>query len=187
MFNSKLACIALTGFSFAASAQSPSPEPVEGTRQVTGSIYACMINGVRHYMANPPKSGDCKNIKYNFAEVTPDAGWKQIGQDKKQLSYLNEDKIVREGTKRGVWAMYSMADAQPAYGSIGEHRSSVERLTIDCVKRTTTTLQRTYYTGAVGKGQVAGTWQPLSAVNPTYAVPNTIGEAMVDLSCNPTK
>lgn len=142
---------------------------------------------MRHYTTNPPKNGDCKVINYSFAEVTPDAGWKLIGQDKKQLSYLNEDKIVKEGTKRGVWAMYSMTDVQPRNGSIGEHRSSVERLTVDCLKRTTTVLQRTYYTGAVGKGQVVGTWQPLSVGSPMYAVPNTVGEALVELSCKPTK
>lgn len=160
---------------------------VDGSKMVTGKVYACIVEGVRHYTTTPKEGGDCKVINYNFESLDVGPGWVEVSKNEDQVTYLNDKSIFRSGDLAGVWVMYHFINPQPASAGVGQHRSFVERINIQCKKQTIETLQRTFYSGAVGKGKAVGSWQPLSPTLPTYAIPNSVGAAIVRIGCVPYK
>lgn len=173
--------IALVGL-LAGTANAQEAPFVDGSRQVTGKVYSCRVDGVLHYTSTPIAGGDCRTINYNYEELAVGPGWNPLTKDKEVSAYLN-DRVVRTGDKASVWVMYHFSKAVPAVSGIGQHRSYVERVDIKCKEQTLQTLQRTYYSGAVGQGQVVGEWRPLTAPLTSYAVPNSFGAATVDAAC----
>lgn len=165
-----------------ASAQDP------GTRLVEGTVYSYEKDGRRHYTSKPPEGVEYRTIKYSFLEATrPDPGWVLVGEgaDGASLYYLAKN-MTRSGRSASVWVMNNYAAGQST-PSVGSFRSTVERWTVDCSDKSMGTQQTTYYAGAFGKDQVVGTWRPVMGPSTQFAVPGSMGEAVVDAACKPAK
>jgi hypothetical protein len=152
-------------------------------RIVTGAVYSCVINGVRHYMAHEPEDmTGCKTINYSFVEATqPDEGWSVI--DPSVGMYYYRKGIKKTARRASVWVMYSYATDQAERSGVAAHRSLIERWSVDCSNQSVTTQQRTYYTGTYGKGYVVGQWQPLTYSPSQFVIPNTNGDALMKEVC----
>lgn len=158
-----------------------------GTRLVEGTVYSYMKDGVRHYSARLPEGVEYRTIKYSFLEATrPDPGWVPVGQGEGMSLFYLATNMTRSGRSASVWVMNNYAASQTA-PSMGSFRSTVERWTVDCPDKSMGTQQATYYAGAFGKNQVVGTWRPLGGPSMQFAVPGSMGEAIVETACKPAK
>lgn len=144
-------------------------------------VYACVIDGVRHYLSRKPVDAtNCYAVtKYPPSAPRPGPGWEFVA------SMVDSDvyRMQRNANRSAAWVMYNYREVQPYKAGVGEHRSTIERWNLDCKEASMGTSQRTYYSDQFGTGTVVTTWQAFQKPLMSYAIPNSVGEAILNQAC----
>lgn len=153
---------------------------------MAATLYKCRgADNIPVYTASPIVGATCEVVSSyvpNKRPVAgPDEGWHFLGATDQYSFYYFDKNVTTKAGKTAVWTMVSYTKPQPGQmdQTYSAHTSVIERIVVDCAERASAVTQRAYYSEAYGKGQGAGTWQPLSTPPMSYMVPNTLGDMLI--------
>lgn len=153
------------------------------------TLYRCTgADRIPTYVSKPVEGQECVTIsRYTPAAPIPGKDWKLVSSLATTDIYFLDRSPKGSGRGSAVWVMYDYRVKQPWKDGIDEHQSSIERWSLDCHERTMGTTQRSYYSEALGTGEVVNNWQAIQKPLMSYAIPNSIGELVLDAACTVSK